>query len=121
MAKLITNDELETMREQGASVKREAREVVSPSLAGKMADIAKAITNRSTMPIVKAIEKLAAAVAGNKHVPVDLKPLSEELTAQTKVLAERPDYVFTVTRSTKGDRILSVIASTVPKDITDGQ
>lgn len=105
MLKPITAEELEAMRQKGAQVKREPREVFSPELEEAMRSVAKAVDDKRSTDVVNAIGQLTRAVALAKPEQIDINPVIEALNKHTEALKNRPTYVFNVTRNSKREMI----------------
>lgn len=102
MAELITEQELNAMRNRGATIKREPREVVSEELNAALKDVSNAITEKRSVEVVAAIGELTKAVHSSKTSPTDLSPILSTLTRLVDAMSNKPTYRFNISRNSKG-------------------
>lgn len=110
MAELLTSQELESLRESGAEITREPREVIAPTLDSAVSSITQAINDKSNAEVVKSINALAVSITKSVPKQTDIAPVVDAIKDFTDAILERPAYEFKVTRNRK-EQITTIIAS----------
>lgn len=111
MPKTITGAELAKLKEMGATITRERREMAVPALEALGAEFKAMMADKETRAearhqrLVAAVEGLTRAVTA-KSVPVqDLRPVLEqilELQRMAMIPPARPEYAFEIQRNSRG-------------------
>lgn len=102
MGKVITAQELSDLRDQGATVEREPREILAPLLEGALEALTSAVDAKSNEAVVSAIRALTEAVKASKVQPISIEPLIAALKEHTTATQNRPSYTFTMARDSRG-------------------
>jgi hypothetical protein len=105
VAKTITDKELATLAQSGATIVRSPREVFSPELNDALNKVSQVISDKRSTEVVNAISSLTKAVENSKASPLQLGPVIDTLSRLVDATNNKPVYRFNITRNSRGQMI----------------